>query len=75
MSIGPMWIETHGCSVHSSDGSNFSSAGVSSAASAIGRQREEEAGREAEHPLHALFTSAPKKVTSETASSSVYASA
>ena len=70
-----MWIEIHGCSVHSSDGSNFFSDGRLVGRERDRGQREEEAGREAEHPLHALCPSAPKKVTSETASSSVYASA
>ena len=74
--IGPRWIGIHSCRFHSSDGSNFLSEVVVVVVGRErdGRQREEEAGREAEDPLHA-FASAPKNVISETASSSVYASA
>ena len=74
--IGPRWIGIHSCSVHSSDGSNSLSevVVVSSAASAIaGSARKRPVARQS-MPLHA-FASAPKNVISETASSSVYASA
>ena len=70
MSIGPMWMSTHGCSVHSEAGLNFSSS-PDSGREGDGGKREEERHPEREQAPHDAFASAPKKVTSETASSSV----
>ena len=70
-SIGPRWMGTHSCSVHSEAGLNLSSSGVSAAIAAAGNARKRIVAV-AQKPPHA-FASDPKNVIRETASSSVYA--